>query len=96
MITRSGYGIRSREIFEFLGGEPIESILNKRKIKMTFKAIQDELPGCMSEMFKFNHNDMHQLRAICSNDCKLYLGKPNAHFMKKYFTYQAVSAWNDE
>ena len=51
---------------------------------MTFKAIQDELPGYMSKMFKFNHNDMYQLR---SNDCKLYLGKPNTDFMKKSFSY---------
>ncbi len=66
VITGAGYEIRSREIFERLGWEPIENILKKREIIMTFKAIQDELPGYMSEMFKFNHNDMYQLR---SNDC---------------------------
>ncbi len=49
---------------------------------MTFKAIQDELPGYMSEMLKFNHNNIYQLR---SNDCKLYLGKPNTDFMKNLF-----------
>ena len=77
----------SREIFERLGWEPIENILNKREIIMTFKAIQDELPGYMSEMFTFNHNDMYQLR---SNDCKLYLGKPNTDFMKKSFSYRGL------
>ena len=48
----------------------------------------------MSEMFKFNHNDMYQLR---SNDCKLYLalGKPNTDFMKKSFSYRGASPWND-
>ena len=45
MITGSGYEIRSREIFERLGWEPIENILKKREIIMTFKAIQDEPPG---------------------------------------------------
>ena len=46
----------------------------------------------MSEMFKFNHNDVYQLR---SNDCKLHLGKPNTDFMKKSFSYRGASAWND-
>ena len=92
VITGSGYEIRSREIFERLGWEPIENILKKREIIMTFKAIQDELPGYMSEMFTFNHNDMYQLR---SNDCKLYLRKPNTDFMKKSFSYRGASAWNN-
>ena len=59
---------------------------------MRFKAIQEELPGYMSEMFEFNHNDMYQLRR---NDCKLYLGKPSTDFMKKSFSYRGASAWND-
>jgi hypothetical protein len=29
---------------------------------MTFKAIQDELPEYMSEMFKFKHNDMYHVK----------------------------------
>ncbi len=37
VITGSGYEIRSREIFERLGLEPIENILKKREIVMTFK-----------------------------------------------------------
>jgi hypothetical protein len=53
---------RSREIFERLGWEPIEKILKKREITMTFQAIQDELPEYMSEMFKFNHNDMYHVK----------------------------------
>ena len=64
----------------------------KVNITMTFKAIQEELPGYMSEMFEFNHNDMYQLRR---NDCKLYLGKPSTDFMKKSFSYRGASAWND-
>ena len=57
---------------------------------MTFKAIHDDLPGYISEMFKFNHNDMYQLR---SNDCELYFGKPNAGFTKKKFISGGGGAW---
>ena len=92
VITGSNYEIRSREIFESLGWEPIEKILKKREITMTFKAIQDKLPGYMSGMFKFNHNDIYQLR---SNDRKLYLGKPKTDFMKNSFSYRGAFAWND-
>ena len=42
VITGSGYEIRSRETF---GWEPTENILKKGELTMTFKAIQDELPG---------------------------------------------------
>ena len=30
-----------------------------------------------------------------SNDCKLYLSKPNADFMKKSFSYRGGSVWNN-
>ena len=59
---------------------------------MTFKAIQDELPGYISEMFKFNHNDIYPLRSI---DRKLYLWKPKTDFMKNSFSYRKAFAWND-
>jgi hypothetical protein len=92
VITGSSYEIRSMDIFARLGWEPIENIFRKREIIMTFKAIQNKLPGYMSEMFKFNHNDTYQLR---SNDSKLHLGKPKTNFMKKSFSYRGASAWND-
>ena len=38
-ITVSSYEKRYREIFERLGWEPIENILKKREITMTFKAV---------------------------------------------------------
>ena len=89
VITGSGYEIRSRETF---GWKPIENILKKRKLTMTFKAIRDKQPGLMSEVFKFNHNDMYQLS---SNDCKLYLKKPHTDFMKESFSCRGASAFND-
>ena len=93
VITGSNYEIRSGEIFESLGWEPIENILKKREITMTFKAMQDKLPGYMSEMFlRFNHNDIYQLR---SNDRNLYLGKPKTDFMKNSFSYRRAFARND-
>ena len=38
-ITVSSYEKRYREIFERLSWEPIENILKKREITMTFKAV---------------------------------------------------------
>ena len=61
------------KIFESLGWEQVKNILKKREITLTFKALQDKLPGCMSRIFNSNHNDIYQLR---SNDRKFYLGKP--------------------
>ena len=69
-----------------------ELLLKKRKLTMTFKAIRDKQPGYMSEVFKFNHSNMYQLR---SNDCKLYLKKPSTEFMKESFSYREASASND-
>ena len=44
-----------KSLNNYVGRKPIENTLKKREIIMTFKAIQDESPGYMSQMFKFNH-----------------------------------------
>ena len=91
-ITGSNYEIRSKEIFEKLGWEPIENMYKKRDINMTFRALRGELPEYISKMFTINHNNAYHLR---SNDCKLHLDKPNTDFMKKSFSYRGASAWNN-
>ena len=69
VITGSTYEIRSTEIFEKLGWERIEIILKKREHIMTFKALRDDTPRYLSDLFVPSHNDMYQLR---SNDRKLH------------------------
>ena len=74
VISNHGMIFRPTEIFEQFCWEPIENTLKKREIIMTFKTIQDELPGYMSQLLKFNHNDMCYLS---SNDSKMKLLKPS-------------------
>lgn len=90
-ITGSNYDVRSKEILERLGWEPIDTILKQHEIIMTFKALKGVLPECMSNMFKIKQNDIYQLRG---NDHKLYLEKPNTDVMKKSSCYRGAMAWN--
>lgn len=93
VITGASYDIRSKEIFALLKWEPIENILKKREITMTFKALKKQLPEYKSDMFSIRHNANYHLRV--NNDRKLYLNKPNTDFMKKSFSYRAAFAWNN-
>ena len=71
VITGSTHEIRSTEIFEKLGSKRIEIILNKRKHIITFKALRDDTPKYLSDLFVPSHNDIYQLQ-LRSNDRKLY------------------------
>ena len=92
IITGSSYDIRTKEIFDNLEWEPIENILKKREISMTFTALKRQLPEYISDMFTVTNNATYSLR---SNDRKLYSNKPNTDFMKKSFSYRAAFAWNN-
>ena len=92
VITGSSYDIRSKEIFAHLEWEPIENILKKREISMTFKSLTRQLPEYISDMFTITNNATYRLR---SNDRKLHLDKPNTDFMKKSFAYRAAFEWNN-
>ena len=70
IITGSTYEVRSKDIFNILHWEPIETTLKKREMIMIFKALQGQLPEFMTNIFKICLNDMYPLR---SNNCKLYL-----------------------
>ena len=92
VITSSNYEIRSKTIFRILGGAPIESILRKREILMTFKAIRCIAPEYVSNMFSHHQNNNYEMR---SNMRKPVLGKPKTNFMKRSFSYRAACAWNN-
>ena len=62
VITGSSYDVRSKEIFADLGWAPIENILKKREVNITFKALQGQLPEYISEMFNIRNNAMYHLR----------------------------------
>ena len=61
IITGSTYEVRSKDIFNILHWEPIETTLKKREMIMTFKALQGQLPECMTNFFKICLNDMYPL-----------------------------------
>jgi hypothetical protein len=62
IITGSTYEVRSKDIFNILHWEPIETTLKKREMIMTFKALQSQLPEFMTNIFKICLNYMYPLR----------------------------------
>ena len=92
IITESTYEVRSKDIFNILQWEPIETTLKKREMIMTFKALQGQLRECMTNIFKICLNGMYPLR---SNNCKLYLEKRKTDFLKKSFSYRGDASWNN-
>jgi hypothetical protein len=70
IITGSTYEVRSKDKFNILHWEPIETTLKKREMIMTFKALQRQLPEFMTNVFKICLNYMYPL---ISNTCELYL-----------------------
>ena len=59
IITGSSYDIRTKEIFDHLEWEPIENILKKREISMTFKALKRQLPVYISDMHVYCYKQCH-------------------------------------
>ena len=59
----SNYEIRSKTIFRILGWAPIESILRKMEILMTFKAIRCIAPEYVSNMFSHRQNNNYEMRS---------------------------------
>jgi hypothetical protein len=92
----STYEVRSKNIFNILHWEPIETTLKKREMIMTLKALQGQLPECMTNIFKICLNDMYPRDyPLRSNNCKLYLEKPKTDFLKKSFSYRGAASWNN-
>jgi hypothetical protein len=84
VITSSGLEERSSEIFQMLKWTKIQSILKKRELVMTFKALRGMPPEYLTQMFHVSVNQTYQLR---NNHQKLYLPKPKTNFLKRSFSY---------
>ena len=92
VITGQSYDIRSTQILESLNWMPIEDILKKREIIMTFKALTNRLPDYVQNFFTRCENSNYSLR---SNNVKLSLPKPRTNFLKRSFSYRAAQGWNE-
>ena len=64
-----------------------------RTLLTVFKVLKGNVPQNISETFKFQYNEQHQLR---SNNCKLYLQKLKIDFMKKLSSHPGVSKLNSQ
>ena len=65
IITNSSYEVRSADIFKTMHWEPIENILNRREQVMTFMALQEMIPKCLTELFSNNRNYIYQKCYVC-------------------------------
>ncbi len=92
VITGQSYDVRSTQILESLNWMPIEDILKKREIIMTFKALTNRLPDYVQNFFTRCENSNYSLR---SNNVKLSLPKPRTNFLKRSFSYRAAQGWNE-
>ena len=63
IITNSDYSTRSSLIFQNLGWKPIELILKKRDLFITFNALKGMLPNYISHLFHTCENSDYDLRS---------------------------------
>ena len=73
VITGDTYDVRSTQILNNLNWLPIEELLKKREVIMTFKALTGRLPQYLVKLFTRCQNNNYNLR---SNQTKLALPKP--------------------
>lgn len=92
IITNSDYTIRSSAIFQKLNWKPLDLILKKRDLFMTFKAIKGMLPEYIADLFHTCENSGYELR---SNNLKLFQPKPKTNFLKNSFSYRGATCWNN-
>ena len=91
VMTSSRLEERSSEIFQMLKWTKIQSILQKRELVMTFKALRGMTPEYLTQMFRVSDNQNYQLR---HNHQKLFLSKPKTDFLRRSFSYRGASLWN--
>ena len=91
VITGDNYEIRSHEILNKLGWEPLYKRRENKMISYMTKATKKQCPVTIAEMFTFANNETYQLR---SNNQKLVLPKPCSNAMKRSFSYAAAKTWN--
>ncbi len=92
IITKSDYTIRSSHIFQKLSWKPINLLLKRRDLFMTFKAIKGLLPDNIVQLFHTCENSGYELR---SNNLKLSQPKPKTNFLKNSFSYRGAACWNN-
>ena len=92
IITKSDYTIRSSHIFQKLSWKPINLLLKRRDLLMTFKAIKGLLPDNIVQLFHTCENSGYELR---SNNLKLSQPKPKTNFLKNSFSYRGAACWNN-
>ena len=92
IITNLDYTIRSTDIFQKLSWKPLELILRKRDLLMTFKAINGMLPEHVTQLFHTCENSGYVLR---SSNLKLSQPKPKTNFLKNSFSYRGAAYWNN-
>ena len=57
-----------------------------------YKIRNNELPECLTSMFKTSNNKNYKLR---SNTLDFALPKPTTNYLKKSFSYSGAALWND-
>ena len=86
-ITGFNYETRPKTIFRRIGWSPLEKILTKRELLITFEAIRGAAPEYVCNIFTNCDNAVHQTRSYRR---KLHLDKPDESFMKKSFSYRGT------
>ena len=94
IITNSDYTIRSSDTFLKLSWKPLDLILKKRYLFMTFKAINGILPEYVTQLFHTCENSGYVLRRRSSN-FKLCQPKPKTNFLINSFSYRGAAYWNN-
>jgi hypothetical protein len=94
IITNSDYTLRSSDTFQKLSWEPLDLILKKRYLFMTFKAINGMLPEYVTQLFHTCENTGYVLRRRSSN-FKLSQPKPKTNFLINSFSYRGAAYWNN-
>ena len=88
VITGDTYDVRSTQILNNLNWLPIEELLKKREVIMTFKALTGRLPQYLVKLFTRCQNNNYNLRSI---QTKLALPKPKTNFPKRS---SHIELWN--
>jgi hypothetical protein len=94
IITNSDYTIRSSDTFQKLSWKPLDLILKKRYLFMTFKVINGMLPEYVTQLFHTCENSGYVLHRRSSN-FKLSQPKPKTNFLINSFSYRGAAYWNN-
>ncbi len=83
IITKSDYTIRSSHIFQKLSWKPINLLLKRQDLFMSFKAIEGLHPDNTVQLFHTCENSSYKLH---SNNLKPSQLKPKTNFLENSFS----------